>query len=254
MVAVVAASSNGLVCLSRDRIRIRSRRLMRSLIIGVGMLLSASYSWADAIDLPQHLFSSDQARDPWHIDWISIGDQAAPIVPTRWFVSAPGLPLQQQDSQPLHAAAVEHSDAYQIRAKIHKYSSFATLPLFAVEIALGQSLYNTTPGTTAGANRGAHALVGAGIVGLFGLNTVTGAWNLFGEGWSDKQGRTLRLVHGLLMMAADVGFLATTASAPNSGKRGALTFDTSRVTHRDLAYVSISVATTSYLLMLLGNR
>jgi hypothetical protein len=67
------------------------------------------------------------------------------------------------------------------------------LPRFAVELALGQSLYNNTPGPTAGGNRTAHAFVGAGIVGLFGLNTVTGAWNLFGEGWSDTQGRTRRL-------------------------------------------------------------
>ena len=41
----------------------------------------------------------------------------------------------------LHAAAVQHSDAYQTRAKIHKYASYATLPLFAGELALGQSLF-----------------------------------------------------------------------------------------------------------------
>jgi hypothetical protein len=231
---------------------------MRSLIVGVSVvLLGTSLAWADTFEPSLMLVSTRPARDPWHIDWLSISgqdDQAINIVPAR-SLAFRSIPLfEQDDAQPLHAAAIEHSDAYQTRAKIHKYSSFATLPLFAVEIALGQSLYHTTPGTVAGGSLTAHAFVGAGIGGLFGLNTVTGAWNLFGEGWSDRNGRTLRLVHGLLMMAADVGFLATTASAPSSGKRGALTFDTSRVTHRNLAYVSISVATTSYLLMLLGNR
>src|SRR4029077_20470193 len=122
---------------------------------------------------------------------------------------------------------------------------FATLPLFAAEVALGQSLY--TPSANTGGKRSAHAVIGAGIVGLFGVNTVTGAWNLFGEGRSDKEGRTRRLVHGLLMMAADVGFLATERSGPNSGSpRQALTFETDKVTHRNLAIASISVATASY--------
>ena len=43
----------------------------------------------------------------------------------------------QDDPQPVHAAAVEHTDGYQTRAKIHKIASFATLPLFAAELALG---------------------------------------------------------------------------------------------------------------------
>jgi hypothetical protein len=239
---------------------------MRSLIVGLSVvLLVGSSARAGTMDPSQSLFSTRPVKDPWRIDWLSTGDRTTPVVPrpALAFVSIPSPPLQQGDAQPvpqgdaqpLHAAAIEHSDAYQTRAKIHKYSSFATLPLFAVELALGQSLYNNTPGGNPGGNRTAHAFVGAGIVGLFGLNTVTGAWNLFGEGWSDKQGRTRRLVHGLLMMAADVGFLATERSGPNSrSPRQALTFETDKVTHRNMAIASISVATASYLLMLLGNH
>ena len=156
------------------------------------------------------------------------------------------------DAQPLHAAAVTYSDAYQTRKKIHKYASFATLPLFGIELALGQSLYNDS---TRDSRQGLHAAVGAGIVGLFAVNTVTGAWNMFGEGWSDHDGRTLRLVHGLLMMAADVGFVATVATGPNShSTRQALTFETNKVTHRNIAIASISVATVGYLIMLFGNH
>lgn len=143
-------------------------------------------------------------------------------------------------------------ERYLTRAKIHKISSFATLPLFAAELALGSSLYS---GSGSGGAKTAHAVVGVGIVGLFGVNTVTGTWNMFGEGWQEKDGRTLRLVHGLMMMAADVGFLATAAAGPKSGgRRGALTFETDKVTHRNIAVASISVATASYLLMLFGNH
>jgi hypothetical protein len=225
---------------------------MRSLSVGVlAAVLGASSASADPIDRAPGLFSARSVHAPWFTSWPSCSDKTAHDVPAL-SLAFPSALLQQADAQPVHAVAIEHSDAYQTRAKIHKYASFATLPLFAAEVALGQSLYNTP--TNAGANKGAHAVVGAGIVGLFGVNTVTGAWNLFGEGWRDTDGRTLRLVHGLLMMAADVGFLATTASAPNGGRNGALTFETDKATHRDIAVASIGVATAGYLIMLFGNR
>ncbi len=158
------------------------------------------------------------------------------------------IKFAQDPVQPLHQAAIEHSDAYRTRAKIHKMASFATLPLFATELALGQSLYNTP---TTGAKRTAHVIVGAGITGLFAVNTVTGAWNLFGEGRKDRDGHTRKLVHGLLMMASDVGILATTLTGPNSNsQREALTFAAKASTHRNLAIASISVGTAGYLLML----
>jgi hypothetical protein len=78
---------------------------------------------------------------------------------------------------------------------------------------------------------------------------------MFGEDRNDPEGRTLRLLHGLLMMAADVGFVATARSGPNSrSPRQALTFETSKVTHRNMAIASISVGTAGYLLMLFGNH
>ena len=55
--------------------------------------------------------------------------------------------------------AVEYSDAYYTRAKIHKYASFATLPLFATEVALGQTIYND-PNANSSAAKGAHIAVG----------------------------------------------------------------------------------------------
>ena len=225
---------------------------MRSLVLcATTILLSVSSAWAESNALSPIAFSTRTISASWNTRWPSCGEDAGVVAIERAGAS-PALVLRHDEAQPVHAVAVEHSDAYQTRAKIHKYASFATLPLFAAELALGQSLYNT-PGTTGG-KKSAHAVVGAGIVGLFAVNTVTGAWNMFGEGRDDKEGRTLRLVHGLLMMASDVGMVATTASAPNSGPRGALTFQTSAATHRNLAVASISVGTAGYLLMLFGNH
>ena len=234
---------------------------MRSLTAGfLAVLLIAPHASAQTIEPP------------------SPGDDAAPAVPgmplslpsmslslPSMSLALPSMLLQQDNTQPLHAAAVEHSDAYEKRKKIHKYASFATLPLFGAEVALGQSLYNTpantgtaaSPGTAAnpGSKRGLHAIVGAGIIGLSGLNTVTGAWNMFGEDRKDPEGRTLRLVHGLLMMAADVGFVVTERLGPNSrSSRQALTYESRKATHRNVAIASISIGTTGYLVMLFGNH
>ena len=118
--------------------------------------------------------------------------------------------LQQDDAQPLHPAAIEHSDGVSDAREDPQVRELRDVAAVCRRSRAGPVARN---GSNDG-KKGAHAVVGAGIVGLFAVNTVTGAWNLFGEGRQDKEGRTLRLVHGLLMMAADVGFLATTASAP----------------------------------------
>jgi hypothetical protein len=143
--------------------------------------------------------------------------------------------------------AFEYSDAYRTRARIHKIASYAMLPLVGTELLLGQSLY----GTPSDAKRNAHIAVGTGIGVLFGLNTVTGAWNLW-EARRDPSGRGRRLAHGLLMMAADAGFFATAATGPSREHFG--TFEGSRSTHRAIAVTSIATATAGYLIMLFGGR
>jgi len=222
---------------------------MRALILcTISAFLITASAVAGPVDLRLNLFDSTPRRDPMQITWPSDSDQVAPVSPTPE-LRIPTTLLLQAGVQTARPVAIEHSDAYLLRAKIHKFASFATLPRFAAEVALGQSLDGSND-----SKKSAHAVVGAGIVGLFAVNTITGAWNLFGEGRQDKEGRTLRLVHGLLMMAADVGFLATTASAPSTGRNGALTFEANRTTHRNLAIASVSVGTAGYLLMLFGNH
>jgi hypothetical protein len=101
----------------------------------------------------------------WHIDFRMGGNNAmAGALSAQSLLSGSilreAIKAQDQNPLPLHTAAVEHSAAYQTRAKVHKYASFATLPLFAAEVALGQALYNTP--ANAGGKRAAHAFVGAG--------------------------------------------------------------------------------------------
>ena len=209
--------------------------------------LVATSAWAGALDRPATFLSNHPARDAWRVDWLSSGGDAVSVTPRGRLAIHPEL--MQGGTQPIHAAAIEHSDAYLKRAKIHRFASYATLPLFTAELALGASIYN---GVEHGDwRKGAHGVVATAIVGLFGVNTVTGAWNLFGESWND-QGRGLRLLHGLLMMAADAGFVATAMSTP-SEHRG-FTFQTDRATHRNLAIASVGLGTTGYLVMLFGNH
>jgi len=152
-----------------------------------------------------------------------------------------------QDSAAPPPRAIEYSDAYRTRAKIHKIASFTTLPLFVTEGFLGQSLYNDpTPG-----KKSAHLAVATGIGALFGINTVTGVWNLV-EARNDPNHSGRRWVHGLLMLGADAGFVATAALGPSS--EHGFESDGSRSTHRAVAFTSISLATAGYLVMLFGGH
>ena len=153
-----------------------------------------------------------------------------------------------------HPQAITYSDAYRMRAKIHRYASFATLPLFATQIGVGQSLFNSS--TESDTKKSLHAAAGAGVVGLFGVNTVTGVWNLW-ESRHDPEKHKLKLAHGILMLASDVGFVATIAITPERERRGfagPASLENNASTHRNLAIGSIAVATAGYLLMLFGNR
>ncbi len=210
-------------------------RLFIVMVLTVLAAATASAAPADPLFVPP-------AVEPLRTSFGSWPSCRVAVEPSRALsLGLPPAMFDQDTAQPLHAAAVEHSDGYQTRAKIHKYASFATLPLFATELALGQSAYNDTQSQ---GKKAAHAFVGASIVGLFAVNTVTGLWNMFGEGREETDGRTLRLVHGLLMMAADVGFVATTMSAPSTGRKNILTFNADAQRHRDLAIASVSVGTS----------
>jgi hypothetical protein len=158
----------------------------------------------------------------------------------------PGSPAGAAASRPL---AIEYSDAYNLRRKVHYIASFATLPLFAAEYALGADLYD---GSTSSSVRSAHSAVAGGIGVLFGVNTVTGVWNLY-EGRHDESGRTRRFIHGALMVVADAGFVATGLLAPEGDEGEGSTSANDKNTHRAVAIGSMGVATLGYLIMLIGR-
>ena len=151
----------------------------------------------------------------------------------------------EQASAPRRPVPFEYSDGYKTRAKIHKIASIATLPLFAANYYLGQQLYDN-PGDES--KKGLHGGIAATTAVLFGFNSVTGVWNLL-EARKDPNHRTKRTIHGILMLAADAGFLATAAMAPNS--EGPYTdYTNQKSTHRTVALTSMAVATVGYLMML----
>jgi hypothetical protein len=108
------------------------------------------------------------------------------------------------------------------------------------EVILGQKLYD---GDASDSVRSAHAAVAGGVGVLFAVNTVTGVWNLW-EARKDPNGKKRRLIHGLSMLGADVGFVATGMVAPEHDDEG------NKSLHRNVALTSIGIATGSYLYML----
>ncbi len=174
-------------------------------------------------------------------------------VPRAWVVApAPALlPDLEADTTRARPKAIEYSSLYGTRLTIHKYASYATIPLFVAEEIVGQKLYNGTGGEGL---RGTHTALATGIGVLFGVNTITGLWNLW-DSRKDPAGRTRRTIHSLLMLASDAGFLATAVTAPHredEGLGGAVTNEGgSPSTHRTLAITSGSVALAGYLMMLL---
>lgn len=140
--------------------------------------------------------------------------------------------------------AVELSDGYYTRLKIHKYTSYAMVPLFVAQYAVGRKLYNDTSENES--LRGLHSTLAAGIYVGFGINTVTGAWNLW-ETRAQPEGRTRRYVHSILMTAAAAGFVATSAMAPDDDEGGGNSSDASA--HRNMAIASMSTAVVGGLLM-----
>ena len=140
--------------------------------------------------------------------------------------------------------AVEYSDAYFTRLTIHRYASYAIVPMFVAQYVAGEQLMDKGDDAPGWA-RDAHGALAGGVAGLFAVNTVTGAWNLW-EGRRDPEGRTRRTLHGGLMLLADAGFAATGALA-NGGDRDL---------HRAVALSSMGVSLLSYAIMLpiFGNK
>jgi hypothetical protein len=144
--------------------------------------------------------------------------------------------------------AYEYSRAYETRLAIHHWASYATIPLFAAEYYLGQKLYNGNT-VNSRSTRDAHRVVALGVAGLFGVNTITGAWNLW-DARKDPNARLRRYIHAALMIASDAGFVATGASAPGGRARLNGTLGSQERQHRGIAIASMGTALAGYAMML----
>ena len=157
-----------------------------------------------------------------------------------------------QDS--VRRRAVSLSDGYYTRLDIHRYASYATLPLFLIEYLAGQKLLEKGSAAPLWAEK-LHKPAAYAVAGVFTLNTVTGLLNL-AEAAKVPQGRKRRWVHSVLMLAADAGFIYGVSVAPStakidariaSGKVGGWT------PHKISTVASMGIATVGYLMMYLGK-
>lgn len=157
-------------------------------------------------------------------------------------VDAPRIP------SPLELARVprqddEPSDWYYRRLKIHRISSYAMLPLFALQYAAGAALYENG-GEDADWAEDWHGVGAATIAGLFAVNVVTGVPNVI-EIWNEPRDRKRRLFHASAMLVAAAGFTATGIIADEAEDS-----PSGRSLHRTVALSSMGVATIGYLSML----
>lgn len=148
--------------------------------------------------------------------------------------------------------AVELSEGYETRLRIHQIASYATLPLFAAQVIVGSNLYNADakgqPRPDWAVN--AHRPIAYALGGLFAVNSVTGTMNWW-ETRHQESGRTWRTIHAALMLASEAGF-AYTASLGSCAVRPGVgnCSPRDRETHRNFAIGSSVLALGSYVMML----
>lgn len=144
--------------------------------------------------------------------------------------------------------AVEVSDAYEVRLRIHRYASYAMIPLFVVQTVAGNQLYQTGGGDPSWA-KSMHDIGAGGLAALFTINTVTGVWNLW-ESRDVSEGRTARLLHSALMLASDAGFTYAGVKLGPDARNSAARRDE----HRRVAYISMGGALAGYAVMLAATH
>jgi hypothetical protein len=189
-------------------------------------------------------------------------DSAAPA-PTPLVVPLPAAPAAtwrvaaRDTTPPARPRAVDVSEGYERRLTIHRWGSYVMVPLFAAQYVLGDRLLDQKEAVFSGRRttpvdegvRDAHLATAVGVGALFAVNTVTGVWNWYeSRGTAEKRG--LRAAHALLMLAADVGFVATGAA----GRRATDSDVDAARRHRNVALASVGVSAASAAMMLIFNR
>jgi hypothetical protein len=216
--------------------------MIGGIFMGMAMaLLSAASTQADTID---------RADSVVHEATFAPTDSSIARVRIPLYIEAHPAELRSAiglfvvaDTQPRRRArAIEYSDWYYRRLQVHRWGSWIEFPLFAGEYWLGNKLISHSE-TPASWVKPTHETVAGALGVLFGLNTVTGVWNLY-ESRHDTDQRALVWTHSALMLAADAGFGITGLIADDAGHT---TAGANR--HRNAALTSMGIATAGTLLM-----
>jgi hypothetical protein len=141
--------------------------------------------------------------------------------------------------------AIEYSGFYRTRLGIHKWLSFAMIPLFVGSYVTGDQILKKSTDAPQWA-RNYHRPLATATAVLFSVNTITGLWNLW-DSRKDPAGRAKRYIHVLLFIAADAGFTwAGVKLADDAESSQAM-----RMKHRNVALASMGASVTSWAMMLL---
>jgi len=142
--------------------------------------------------------------------------------------------------------AIEYSDAYHTRLKIHQIGAYAMLPLFITEYFVGQKLLTST--NRSHSLKSTHSLIAGAVGVVFASNTITGVWNAW-DAREDPKDRARREIHGVLMLASDAGVVWTAMSGGNAKRSVA-----NARRHRTIAISSIALSAVGTGMMWLWRK
>ena len=179
------------------------------------------------------------------VDTVRLVPDSAPTTISSRLELPVSLQLKADTTPRRRRKSVEVSEWYERRLRIHRYGAYATIPLFVFQAAAGNELYQKGSGADSWARNG-HRVGAASLATVFGVNTVTGLWNLW-DSRTVPQGRTRRTIHTLLMLASDAGFAYAGIKLSEDAEESA----DARRKHRNTAYASMGVAVTGAGMMLL---
>lgn len=185
-----------------------------------------------------HAAASDRADDVAPADTITRGDR---IAHGDTITRGDTIPRPARRPRP-RVQAVEYSDWYGRRLAIHRWASYTMLPTFAFQYVAGKQLLAKSSDAPMWAKSG-HRIAATATAGLFGLNTLTGVWNLW-DGRHDASGRKWRMAHSILMLLADGGFTATGLLATPAQSSASI-----RRLHEQIAIASMATAGVAFVMM-----
>ena len=164
----------------------------------------------------------------------------------------PAVVTEQQDTTRRRARAVQLSEWYGRRLTIHKTLSYAMLPVFAAQYVAGTELYDAQKAGGSPAPSWAkpvHKVGAYSVAGIFGVNTVTGVWNLWDSRHTPEH-RWLRYTHTAIMLGSDAAFAYTGIKLSQDADESFVKRDQ----HRRVALWAIGFSTASGVVMKVFNR